>query len=252
DDAASLLRFLPPDMVEQFRLLSDPMTVARLTEVVLDERRRPFAVVGGQRLFLWPDEPSKVVMAAQLAALAAALEADGTLGPDRWCGFDGHLGRVSVLRNGKGAVSGLSFRVGRYVRGVADHLADLFLGSPPPPVTAQQTLHPPRSILVLGARGAGKTTVLRDVCRRLSEVWGVMVVDTAGQICGDGDVPHEASVGLSRRMVVAEREAQHKVMLKTLQNHTPDVIVVDEIAGADEAAACAKIRSRGVCLIAGA
>ena len=106
-------------------------------------------------------------------------------------------------------------------------------------------------MLLLGRPGVGKTTAIREISRVLSEEYGrrVVVVDTSNEIGGDGDVPHPG-IGAARRMQVPRPDEQHHVLIEAVQNHTPEVIVVDEIGTELEAAAARTISQRGVQMIA--
>ena len=77
----------------------------------------------------------------------------------------------------------------------------------------------------------------------------VVVVDTNNEIGGDGDVPHPA-IGRARRMQVPHDRQQYQVMIEAVENHMPEVIVIDEIGTEEEAAAARTIAERGVQLIA--
>jgi len=103
----------------------------------------------------------------------------------------------------------------------------------------------------MGKPGVGKTTLLREVARLLSVDYQkrVIVVDTSNEIAGDGDVPHPA-IGLARRMQVPVPEQQHDVMIEAVENHMPEVIIVDEIGRKEEVDAARTIAERGVQLIA--
>jgi stage III sporulation protein SpoIIIAA len=160
-------------------------------------------------------------------------------GPSNRAGLDGCLHRISAMRNLSGDIYGLTFRIGRSVTGNADMMKDILLGSA-------------KSVLVLGVPGTGKTTIVRECCRLLaSSGHNVCVVDTTNEICGDGDVPHP-SVGISRRMMVPSLAQQGNVMIECLQNHTPDVIVIDEIGRAAEVEASKTVKQRGVRLVGSA
>ena len=156
---------------------------------------------------------------------------------DNRSGIPGTLHRISAMRNRKGKVVGLTCRVGRVVTGTINCIKDLVLQE--------------KSILFLGRPGVGKTTKLREIARLLADDINkrVIVVDTSNEIAGDGDVPHKA-IGKARRMQVLSPERQKDVMIEAVENHTPEVIVVDEIGTEQEAQAARTIAERGVMLIA--
>lgn len=228
DDLDALLEVLPQDIREQ--LINHPQR-ASLLEVVLDLGRRPEArflgVAGGEYLrdeeITWDD-------------LKAAAMAVGEFGGDNRAGVQGTLHRISALRNRKGTVVGLTCRVGRAVTGHMDMIRDM--------------LEVPNSILFLGRPGVGKTTVIREMARVLSDTLHkrVVIVDTSNEIGGDGDVPHPA-IGGARRMQVPDPSQQHRVMVEAVENHMPEIIIVDEIGTEAEALACRSIAERGVQLV---
>jgi len=156
---------------------------------------------------------------------------------DNRSGIPGTLHRISAIRNRKNKIIGLTCRVGRVVTGTINCIKDLVLQE--------------KSILFLGRPGVGKTTKLREIARLLADDLSkrVIVVDTSNEIAGDGDVPHKA-IGKSRRMQVLSPERQKDVMIEAVENHTPEVIVVDEIGTEQEAQAARTIAERGVMLIA--
>ncbi len=160
----------------------------------------------------------------------------GQFGADNRAGIEGTLHRISALRNRKGAVIGLTLRVGRVVPGSIDAIRDL--------------IERGANVLLLGRPGIGKTTKLREIARVLADEFGkrVVVVDTSNEIGGDGDIPH-AAIGGARRLQVPRPEQQHAVMIEAVENHMPEVIVVDEIGTAAETAAARTIAERGVQLI---
>mmetsp|Transcript_10904 Transcript_10904/g.32683 ORF Transcript_10904/g.32683 Transcript_10904/m.32683 type:complete len:564 (+) Transcript_10904:207-1898(+) len=230
DDLDSLLEVLPADIRG---LLVDHAQRANLLEVVLDLGRRPEArfqgMLGGEFLrdeeITWED-------------LQAAEKAVGAFGGDNRAGVQGTLHRISALRNRKGTVVGLTCRVGRAVTGHMALISDL--------------MEEPngQSILFLGRPGVGKTTVIREMARVLSDQMHkrVVIVDTSNEIGGDGDVPHPA-IGGARRMQVPDPSMQHRVMVEAVENHMPEVIIVDEIGTHAEALACRSIAERGVQLV---
>ena len=158
----------------------------------------------------------------------------GDFDEDNRAGIERTLHRISAIRNRRGDIVGLTLRVGRAVYGTIDIIEDLIAGG--------------KSILMLGRPGVGKTTMLREAARILAEKNRVVIVDTSNEIGGDGDVPHPA-VGRARRMQVATPSLQHEVMIEAVENHNPEVIVIDEIGRELEAIAARTIAERGVQLI---
>lgn len=156
---------------------------------------------------------------------------------DNRSGIPGTLHRVSAIRNRQGKVVGLTCRIGRVVTGTIACIKDFVVQG--------------KSILFLGRPGVGKTTKLREISRLVADELGkrVVVVDTSNEIAGDGDYPHPA-IGKARRMQVRQPEWQKNIMIEAVENHTPEVIVVDEIGTEEEAQAARTIAERGVMLIA--
>ena len=153
---------------------------------------------------------------------------------DNRAGMERTLHRIAAIRNRRGDIVGLTCRVGRAVYGTTDIIQDLIESG--------------KSLLLLGRPGIGKTTMLREAARLLAEKKRVVIVDTSNEIGGDGDVPHPA-VGRARRMQVSTPALQHEVMIEAVENHNPEVIVIDEIGRELEAAAARTIAERGVQLI---
>ena len=156
---------------------------------------------------------------------------------DNRSGIPGTLHRISAIRNRQGKIVGLTCRVGRVVTGTIACIKDFCTMG--------------KSILFLGRPGVGKTTKLREISRLVADELHkrVVVVDTSNEIAGDGDVPHPA-IGSARRMQVRQPECQKDIMIEAVENHTPEVIVVDEIGTEAEAQAARTIAERGVMLIA--
>ncbi|TVU51373.1 hypothetical protein EJB05_02798 [Eragrostis curvula] len=228
DDLSELLQILPRDLRDN--LQNEPRK-DQLLEVILDLGRRPEARFlgdsGGQ--YLRESEIS-------LQELEEAQRAVGEFGGDNRAGIEGTLHRISAIRSRKGMVVGLTCRVGRAVTGHVDMVRDL--------------LNYKESILFLGRPGVGKTTVMREIARVLADEFQkrVVIVDTSNEIGGDGDIPHSA-IGGARRMQVPEPSMQHRVMIEAVENHMPEVVIVDEIGTEAEAQACRSIAERGVMLI---
>ena len=201
-----------------------------LLEVVLDLGRVPEARYPGRVVALGDD-------AIERADLAAVLQRLGPFGGDNRAGIERTLHRISAIRNRTGDVVGLTCRVGRAVFGTVAMVRDL--------------LDTGQSLLLMGRPGVGKTTALREIARVLADDLQrrVVVIDTSNEIAGDGDIPHPA-IGRARRMQVARPELQHQVMIEAVENHMPEVIVIDEIGTELEAQAARTIAERGVMLVA--
>src|SRR2546428_1948436 len=227
DELEALLRGLPPDIAQRVRALEG---LDGLLEIVMDLGRLPEARFAGREETLARRE----VSAEDLAYVISHI---GQFGGDNRAGIERTLHRISALRNRAGKVVGLTLRVGRAVYGTMEIIRDVVEAG--------------RSILLLGRPGVGKTTLLREVARVLADEMGkrVVIVDTSNEIAGDGDIPHPG-IGRARRMQVATPSLQHAVMIEAVENHMPEVVVIDEIGTEQEAAAARTIAERGVQLIA--
>lgn len=227
DDLDLLLAVLPAALREPLAGRDD---LGELLEIVLDLGRLPEARFA-QRTIDLVDAP------LSHADLAHIVEGVGRFGPDNRAGIERTLHRISALRNRRGEVVGLTCRVGRAVVGTVDIVRDVIEGG--------------RSTLLLGRPGVGKTTLLREAARVLADALGrrVVVVDTSNEIAGDGDIPHPG-IGRARRLQVPEPAQQHAVMIEAVENHMPEVVVIDEIGTQAEALAARTIAERGVQLIA--
>ena len=227
DDLDRLLELLPDAVQEQ---LQPEEARQQLLEVVLDLGRVPEARYPGRALELGSTPLSRQDLAAVVARL-------GQFGGDNRAGIERTLHRISAIRNRQGEVVGLTCRVGRAVFGTVAMVRDLLDGG--------------QSLLLMGRPGVGKTTALREIARVLSDELErrVVVIDTSNEIAGDGDIPHPA-IGRARRMQVARPELQHQTMIEAVENHMPEVIVIDEIGTELEAQAARTIAERGVVLVA--
>jgi stage III sporulation protein SpoIIIAA len=226
DDLDALMESLPPEVCERLRELSNRTD---LLEVVMDLGRRPEARFTTGEVDLLDREVTE-------GDIAHVVDHIGAFGDDNRAGIERTLHRISAIRNRAGKVVGLTCRIGRAVYGTIDIVRDI--------VDSGQ------SILLLGRPGVGKTTMLREVARVLADDLGkrVIIVDTSNEIAGDGDIPHPG-IGDARRMQVRTPTEQHAVMIEAVENHMPEVIVIDEIGTELEAGAARTIAERGVQLV---
>ena len=203
--------------------------IESLIEVVLDYGR-PAEARYRDRVERFPDV---VISEHDIDFVAKSI---GEFGTDNRAGIERTLHRISAIRNRHAKIIGLTCRVGRALEGTIDIIDDIVRSG--------------QSILLLGKPGVGKTTKLREVARVLSDeaMKRVVIVDTSNEIAGDGDVPHPG-IGYSRRMQVRIASEQHNVMIEAVENHMPEVIVIDEIGTEQEAAAARTIAERGVQLV---
>ena len=227
DDLALLLEVVPPHM--RGMIEANPHCDV-LLEVVLDLGRLP------QVRFLdhMEELPTTQVSRQDIDYVVTRIS---MFAKDNRAGIERTLHRISAIRNRVGTIIGLTCRVGRALFGTVDILRDVI----------QQG----KSLLLLGRPGVGKTTLLREAARLLADDLGkrVIVVDTSNEIAGDGDIPHPG-IGRARRMQVPSPTEQHAVMIEAVENHMPEVIVIDEIGTEAEALAARTIAERGVQLIA--
>jgi stage III sporulation protein SpoIIIAA len=227
DDLDLLLAVMPPAIRRAIEALAGGEP---LVEIVLDLGRLPEARYADRGVELLPDAIGR-------DEIAHVVDRVGDFAKDNRAGIERTLHRISALRNRRGEVVGLTCRIGRAVYGTVDILRDVIEAG--------------ESILLLGRPGVGKTTLLREAARVLADELArrVVVVDTSNEIAGDGDIPHPG-IGRARRMQVPAPEQQHAVMIEAVENHMPQVIVIDEIGTAAEAMAARTIAERGVQLVA--
>ena len=224
DDLDLLLSILPP----RIRMaLEEANRTPELIEVIMDLGRLPEARFGQGEMYLSDTE----ITADDLQMV---IDHIGDIGADNRAGIERTLHRISAIRNRKGKIIGLTCRVGRAIYGTIEIIKDIMLSD--------------KSILLLGRPGVGKTTLLREAARVRGEDRRVVIVDTSNEIAGDGDIPHPA-IGRARRMQVVEPTLQHEVMIEAVENHMPEVIIIDEIGREQEAVAARTIAERGVQLV---
>ncbi len=231
DNLDILFDVLPPQVAEAVHVANQN---ENLLEIVLDLGRKPEARYTDRELTLSDQE----VIQDDIDLVVARI---GEFDADNRAGMERTLHRISAIRNRRGHIVGLTCRVGRAVYGTIDIIEDIIASG--------------KSILLLGRPGVGKTTMLREAARVLAEGSEpgrprrrVVIVDTSNEIGGDGDIPHPA-VGRARRMQVRQPNLQHEVMIEAVENHNPEVIIIDEIGRELEAEAARTIAERGVQLI---
>jgi stage III sporulation protein SpoIIIAA len=227
DDLDLLLRVMPPHIRDSLHRQAD---LKNLIEVVMDLGRQPEGRFPSRAIYLSDSFITR-------EDLDYVIHRVGAFTQDNRAGIERTLHRISGIRNRRDVVVGLTCRVGRAVFGTVDVLRDVVESG--------------KSLLLLGRPGVGKTTLLRESARVLSTELNkrVIIVDTSNEIAGDGDIPHPG-IGTSRRMQVPRPELQHAVMIEAVENHMPEVIVIDEIGTEAEAQAARTIAERGVQLIA--
>ncbi len=224
DDLEALLAVLPPPIEASLRAANKSED---LLEIILDLGRPPEARFVDHELTL----NEKEVTSEEIDYIVSRIS---EFDEDNRAGIARTLHRISAIRNRKGRIVGLTCRVGRAVYGTINIIQDIVESG--------------KSILLLGRPGVGKTTMLREVARVLAEHKRVVIVDTSNEIGGDGDIPHPA-VGRARRMQVKTPALQYEVMIEAVENHMPEVIVIDEIGRELEAVAARTIAERGVQLV---
>jgi stage III sporulation protein SpoIIIAA len=226
EDLNKLLAILPDRVREK---VEEHPKLDSLIEVVMDLGRLPEARFPDGAIDLG-DRP---VMKEDIQY---CIDRVGSFGGDNRAGIERTLHRISAIRNRPGEIIGLTCRVGRAVFGTITLIRDL--------------VETGKSLLLLGRPGVGKTTALREIARVLADDLGkrVVIIDTSNEIAGDGDIPHPA-IGRARRMQVSRPELQHQVMIEAVENHMPEVIVIDEIGTELEALAARTIAERGVQLV---
>ena len=226
DDLEKLIENLPFFLQEQLNQHSDK---DQLIEIILDLGRRPEArFVSGpqylsQKIISWQDIDYTTKRISKFSN-------------ENRAGIERTLHRISCIRNRQFLINGLTCRVGRAVLGIISVVRDL--------------LESEKSILILGKPGVGKTTIIREIARVLADEMQkrVIIIDTANEIAGDSDIPH-SGIGRARRMQVAKTEFQHQVMIEAVENHMPQVIIVDEIGTELEVLAARTIAEKGVQLV---
>jgi len=226
DDLEKLIENLPFFLQEH---LNNHASKDQLIEIVLDLGRRPEA-----RFITGPEYLSpKIVSWQDIDYITKRIS---KFSNENRAGIERTLHRISCIRNRQFLINGLTCRVGRAVFGTISVVRDL--------------LESEKSVLILGKPGVGKTTIIREIARVLADEMEkrVIIIDTSNEIAGDSDIPH-SGIGRARRMQVAKAELQHQVMIEAVENHMPQVIIIDEIGTELEVLAARTIAEKGVQLV---
>ena len=226
DDLDRLIEKLPFFLQEQ---LNQHSRKDKLIEIVLDLGRRPEARFMNDTEYL----SQKIISWQDIDYVTKQIS---KFSNENRAGIERTLHRISCIRNRQFLITGLTCRVGRAIFGTISVVRDL--------------LESEKSILILGKPGVGKTTIIREIARVLADEMEkrVVIIDTSNEIAGDGDIPHPG-IGRARRMQVAKTEYQHQVMIEAVENHMPQVIIIDEIGTELEVLAARTIAEKGVQLV---
>ena len=226
EDLEKLIENLPSFIQEELQKHNNQ---EQLIEIVLDLGRRPEArfVTGPQYL------SQKMISWQDIDYITKRIS---KFSNENRAGIRETLHRISCIRNRQFLINGLTCRVGRAILGTISVIRDL--------------LESEKSILILGKPGVGKTTIIREIARVLADELEkrVIIIDTSNEIAGDSDIPH-SGIGRARRMQVAKTELQHQVMIEAVENHMPQVIIIDEIGTELEVLAARTIAEKGVQLV---
>ena len=248
EDIGSILDLIPLEFRDE--LSSEASVLAgglehnpkygQLRDIIMELGQRPYAYFGKQkREWICKDERFRISIKDMELLTKPILN---RFGPNNRAVLDGSLHRISCMRSKTDQIYSLTYRIGRAVLGQSNMIEDIL--SKPSMNSSSSMQHP--SVLIMGFPGTGKTTVIRDITNYLSnQMFNVIVVDTSNEICGDGLILH-FSVGMARRMMVPKLDEQANVLIEAVQNHTPDVIVCDEIGRFPEVKATKTVKERGV------
>jgi len=233
ENVKDLMAYIP----DKFHAFLDAEDSGTLRDIILEVGARPYAYYGPQKRVFLSSDPSVVMSLQEMESIVDLFQ--NSFSSDNRAGIDKSLHRISAMRSNSNKIYSLTYRVGRAVYGNTGMMRD---------VLALNN----KSVLVMGIPGTGKTTIIREVAKQLAEEeFSVIIVDTSNEICGDGLIPHP-SVGMARRMMVPCLNKQAAVLIEAVQNHTPDVIICDEIGRVEEVVAMQTVKERGVRCIASA